>query len=233
MAKAAANTAVQYLAKQRALLRPAGEAPTPQQRQVERDHDDWLFNVRTHANSSPLHVPPVAFVSTPLTEQDVIGLFHELVSLGVFAGIKVYATSQSQTYDSMVRFECDRGTPHLAYSLDESPLGLSPFVLGNERKFATRNLTLEFKNNLDGLILDVGDPNSRKTFGHMDICVCWSVVGERFRGFELTEIVESNLDLREFPGATHVLIRDGDVHRLQVVMLKAIIDRILAGQLPL
>jgi hypothetical protein len=94
LAQKAADRVVQYLAKQRALLRPSGESPTPEQRQVEKDHQDWVFNVRTHAKTQPLHIPPATFISTPLTEQDVVGLFHQLSALGVFPGIRTYATSQ-------------------------------------------------------------------------------------------------------------------------------------------
>ena len=90
LAKKIADRAVQYLADQRAFLRAPGEAPTPEQRQIESDHSDWMYNVRNHAESEPLHLPPTTFVSVPLTEQDVVGLFHQLSALGVFSGIKIY-----------------------------------------------------------------------------------------------------------------------------------------------
>ena len=188
-AKKAADRAVQYLARQRALLRAPGESPTPEQRQIERDHADWMFNVQKHAEKSPLHIPPSTYISTPLTEQDVIGLFHQLSSLGVFAGIRVYATSQSQTYDSLVEYDCDRETPGLQYKgSEENPLGVSPYTVGTNTRFLTKRLTLEFKNNLDGLIADV-EGDSPKTFGHIDICVCWGNVGESFKGYELEPLL--------------------------------------------
>jgi hypothetical protein len=119
-AKVAADRLVQYLGKQRSLLRPSGEAPTPEQRQVESDHSDWIFNVRKHAEASPLHIPPATYVSTPLTEQDVIGLFHQLSALGVFPGIKIYATSQIKTYDCLVQFDCGVDEPGLVYGSKEA-----------------------------------------------------------------------------------------------------------------
>jgi hypothetical protein len=111
-AQRAADRAVQYLAKQRGLLRPPGESPTPEQRQVEKGHDDWIFNVRKHK--------------------------------------------------------------------DDNPLGVSPYTLGTGKQFSTRHLTVEFKNNLDSLIEDVKG-ESPKTFGKIDICVCWSKVGDSFK----------------------------------------------------
>jgi hypothetical protein len=232
-AQKAADRVVQYLAKQRPLLRPSGESPTPEQRQVEKDHQDWVFNVRTHAQTHPLHIPPSTFISTPLTEQDVVGLFHQLSALGVFPGIRIYATSQSRTYDCLVEYDCERDRPSLLYkSSDSSPLGVSPYVLGDGKKFSTKHLTMEFKNNLDGLIDDV-DGEGPKTFGNIDICVCWSQVGDSFKGYQLELITEKNIDERKFPGVTHILTRDGDHHSIAVVMLKSVTDMIGAGHLSL
>lgn len=229
-AKDAADRIVQYLGKQRELLRPRGEENTPGQRQVEKDHADWLFNVRNHASTSPLHIPPVVYVSTPLTEQDVIGLFHQLSALGVFPGIKIYSTSQKKTYDCLIEFDCDPGEPGLPYSSQQHPLGLSPYVLGTNKTYSTRHLTVEFKNNLDALIGDFDSP-SPKAFGHIDICVCWGAVDDLFPGYSLEAIVESNLDERKYPGITHLLRHNGDAHVIAVIMLKHVTQMILAGQL--
>jgi hypothetical protein len=231
LAQKAADRVVQYLAKQRELLRPPGESPTPEQRQVEKDHADWIFNVKIHARTAPLHTPPATYISTPLTEQDVVGLFHQLSALGVFPGVKIYATSQSKTYDCLVEYDCPASEPGLAYrGADDNPLGVSPYTLGEQKKFTTKQLTLEFKNNLDGLIEDV-DGNSPKTFGNIDLCVCWSKVNASFKGYEIEPITEANLDERQYPGVTHLLRRDGDVHMVKVVMLETVISMIRAGNL--
>ncbi len=52
LANKIADRVVQYLAQQRELLRPAGESPNPDQREIEKNHADWLFNVQTHAKAS-------------------------------------------------------------------------------------------------------------------------------------------------------------------------------------
>jgi hypothetical protein len=233
LAKKAADRAVQYLADQRAFLRPPGESPTPEQREVERDHGDWMYNVKKHAELAPLHMPPTTFVSIPLTEQDVVGLFHQLSALGVFAGIKIYATSQRQTYDCLIQYDCHRDSVGLRYGgVDDNPLGLSPYVLGEDDQFVTKQLTLEFKNNLDGLIDDL-DVQKSKSFKHLDICVCWATVDSSFPGYSLEEITETNLDERQFPGATHLLAKDGETHVIQVIMLKKIAEIIEAGHIKL
>lgn len=232
LARRAADRAVQYLAKQRELLKPAGEAPTPGQREVERNHGDWVYNVREHAKRSPLHIPPLTFVSEPLTEQDVVGLFHQLTTLGLFAGIRIFATSQVATYDCLVEFDCPADAPGLRYvSVDECPLGVSPYVLGSSKRFSTRPQTLEFKNNLDGLVDELGRAETRKSYGHIDVCVCWSTVSDKFEGYQLSEITEGNIDRRGLPGVTHLLERDGESHVIQIIMLKNVIDMIKSGNL--
>lgn len=228
-AKRAANRAVQYLADQRLFLRPTGEVPSAQQREIERNKQDWEFNVRSHQKRLPLHVPPIKYESEPLTEQDVVGLYHQLCALGVFPGVRILATSQSQTYDSVMYFRCTSDETGLRFG--DSVLGLAPSVLGNGVEFATRNLTVEFKNNLDGLIADIDDENKPKQYQHIDICVCWGTVQDTFAGYELTAVGTTNLDQRRYPGTTHFLQRDGDSHTIEVVMLSTIRDLMESGDL--
>jgi len=234
LARRAADRAVQYLAMQRPLLKPAGESPSPGQREVEKSHGDWIFNVKYHAQNSPLQIKPTTYLSTPQTEQDVVGLFHQLSALGTFPGIQVFATSQNHTYDCLVKYECESSRYGLRYgSSDTNPLGVSPYVCGAKSQFETKELTLEFKNNLDALISDVTSDDSGKAFAHIDICVCWSTVDESFEGFEIEEITEANLDMREFPGATHLLRRDGETHIIQVILLETVAKMINSGRLHL
>ena len=230
-AKSAANRAVQYLANQRSFLRPTGETPSAWQRELERNKQDWEFNVQKHQEQNPLYIPPVTYESEPLTEQDVVGLFHQLSALGVFPGIHFLATSQIQTYDSLIFFRCDSDTKGLRAR--ESTLGLAPSVLGDSGTFRTRNLTLEFKNNLDGLIADIDDENRPKQYQHIDICVCWGTVQEAFAGYELNPVIPTNLDQRRYPGATHLLQRDGESHSIQVIMLSRLRDLVESGELSL
>ena len=69
------------------------------------------------------------------------------------------------------------------------------------------------------------------TLGNIDVCVCWGKVGGSFKGYELEETTESNLDERQFPGVTHLLRRDGDVHMVKIMMLQTITRMIEAGNL--
>ena len=219
------------MSEQRNFLKDPGEAPTEGQRETERNHEDWVFNVKTHSLISPLYQPPLTYQSIPLTEQDVVGLFNQLTALGVFPGIKIYATSQTHTYDCLVKFECDPLTPGLQYiSEEENPLGISPRLLG-KKNFGTSSLTLEFKNNLDGLMADFGDSKSRKAFKHVDICVCWSQITPDFKGYEIEELNGTNYEDRSYPGATHLLHKEGDTHIIQVIMLQNVLKQITSSHI--
>ena len=233
LAKDSADRAFQYLMKQQNFLKPRGDAPTPDQREIEKNHEDWIYNVKKHADNSPLIIPLLTYKSEPLQEQDVIGLFHQLSAHNIFPGIQVFATSQIKTYDSLVKFECSVGNKNLRYhSVDENPLGVSDYILGEKANFSTRYLTLEYKNNLDGLIGDlVGKADPTKDFSHVDICVCWRVVADKFPGFTLEEINNENIEERRYPGTTHLLRRDGDRHVIQVIMLERVVEMIKTGQI--
>jgi hypothetical protein len=236
LAHSAADDAIQYLLKQTGLLKQAGQKTTAAQRLVEKNHEDWMDNVKAHAKEEPINIPPVSYVSTPETEQDVIGLFHQLSALGLFPGLQILATSGQHTYDSYVKFEITKPLDRLRYrGIDDNPLGLSTDVLGLEdEEFSTKGLTLEFKNNLEGLIADIDDRERRKSFSHIDICVCWGCIEDPQQGYKLEEVTPVNLNERIFPGVTHVLRKDDEEsHVIQVIMLEAIVKKIVAGQIRL
>lgn len=234
-AKTAADRVLQYCVNQKEFLKPRGDSPTPGQREVELNHDEWKFNVQDHARNKPLDIPPVTYKSMPLTEQDVTGLFHQLSALGIFPGIQVFATSQIKTYDSLIKYECSVNTKGLRYqAADNDPLGVSPYILGKHDTFSTRYLTLEFKNNLDLLVGEFGDgtdADSRKDFKHIDICVCWGVIADFFPGYVFEEITKQNIDERKYPGITHLLRRDGDSHVVQVILLEKVVEMITTGRI--
>jgi hypothetical protein len=148
LAQIIADDAVQYLLRQGGLLKPAGEKTTSAQRAVEKSHEDWVDNVKANAKDNPLSIAPLCYVSTPITEQDVVGLFHQFAALGLFAGLKILATSAAHTYDCYAQFDCKQGVERLRYT-EHNPLGLSADIFGvGDPHFSTKGLTLEFKKRL-------------------------------------------------------------------------------------
>jgi hypothetical protein len=117
---------------------------------------------------------------------------------------------------------------------DQNPLGLSTDIFGVvDRHFSTKGLTLEFKNNLEGLIDNLENPASKKAFHNIHICVCWGSIETQHRWYTLDAITEANLHERHYPGITHVLRRDGENHNIQVVMLEEIVKLFSTGQIVL
>jgi hypothetical protein len=231
LAQIAADDAIQYLLKQGGLLKPAGEKTTSAQRKVEKDHDDWVDNVKANAKENPLSIPPVCYASTPITEQDVVGLFNQFAALGLFPGLKILATSAAHTYDCYVIFDCRDRVERLRYT-DDNPLGLSQDIFGvDDTHFSTRGLTVEFKNNLEGLIDNLESPSSKKAFSHIDICICWGSIDTDHRWYTLDPVTEANLHERHYPGVTHVLRRDSHTHIIQIVMLEEIVKKVSTGQI--
>lgn len=236
LAQKTADDAIQLLLKQKPFLKQAGDKTDDAQRQVELDHESWLANVNEHARLHPLSAPPLCYTSTPIMEQDVIGLFNQLAALGLFPGLKIHATSAGQTYDCYVRFDCREDAERLRYvGVDNNPLGLSHDVLGpTQTHFRTKGLTLEFKNNLLGLIGNLEAPDSPKTFNNIDICVCWESLDEPNRWYTADPITEDTLRLRKFPGVTHLLRKDDESqHTIQVIALADIMKMVASGNIRL
>jgi hypothetical protein len=76
----------------------------------------------------------------------------------------------------------------------------------------------------------LGDENTSKSFGHIDVCVCWTMIGDKFPGYGIETIAEANLDERAYPGVTHLLRRDGDAHKIGLILLKEVTDAVRAGR---
>ena len=134
-----------------------------------------------------------------------------------------------------MQFDCREDLDRLRYrGIDNNPLGLSLDTFGaNETRFTTKGLTVEFKNNLEGLLGNLGSQSSSKAFKNIDICVCWGALQEKHRWYTLDPITVANLHVRHFPGVTHVLRRDDEAHVIQVIVLEDVIKRIQASQIRL
>jgi hypothetical protein len=103
---------------------------------VERNHQEWVDNVKAHAKDSPLSAPLASYVSTPITEQDVVGVFHQFSALGLFPGMRILATSGQHTYDCYALFETKDADPLRYKAIDDNPLGLSSDVLAPEDRIS-------------------------------------------------------------------------------------------------
>jgi hypothetical protein len=106
-----AASIVNRLKKWRHLLRAdTGASPSIQGESVL---DAWIKSQETHESTSPLRIAnenffaplhEVSITATPISEQDVIVLFNQLVAGGVIRGLRLLATSCHQQYDGIFRF---------------------------------------------------------------------------------------------------------------------------------
>jgi hypothetical protein len=175
--------------------------------------DEWKKEMSEHEANNPLVIDSehffhptkkVSITSQPTREQDVIALFHELLSGGVIRGIRILATNERLTYDSLCRisFEGDRGI----YEYDEvkNPLGIDGSVLDEVLGKVTEAMVLEYKFSLDGLMTDLDA--QEKNIGDLDVCVAWEMGDAWQEQFSIqTLIVPENVPTRSFHGATHLL----------------------------
>jgi hypothetical protein len=109
----------------------------------------------------------ISLVSQPQKEQDVIALFHELLGCGVLKGYNIFATSQSETYDSLYELEYP-DEAELKFERVGRPLGVADRYVGT----ITEPRVLEYKYDFDGLLDDL--EQEVKSASHIHLVVCWT-----------------------------------------------------------
>jgi hypothetical protein len=140
----------------------------------------------------------LAFISKPQQEQDVVALFHELIGFGVLKGFRIFATSQSDKYDSLFYMEHDKEEP-IFFDKERNRLGITrsiPIPYQSEPK------VLEYKYSFDSLMDDLD--KELKFEKHIDLVVCWQAdkkFKERFYFQSL--LIGDEGSSREIYGATH------------------------------
>src|SRR5690606_20406700 len=114
----------------------------------------------------------ICLVSEPQQEQDVVALFHQLLAIRLLKGYRIFATSQSETYDSLYSLDY-RSAGDVQYSREINPLGVSDRISDHSE---TELKVLEYKFDVDSLVEDF--EREVKTAEHIELVVCWSVGSE-------------------------------------------------------
>lgn len=194
--------------------------------------DQWKEEMLEHESSSPLTLEnehffaprrKISITSEPTREQDVIALFHELVSGGVIRGLEILSTNERFTYDGLFRIDFSADRDLYEYAEISNPLGVSHDVLDEMHGKRTKPKVLEYKYSLDGLVADI--QNQDKNMNDIDLCVCWSVGDEWAQHYSITTLLTpENVHQRQYHGATHVLQDPDSRARLcDLIMLKDLI----------
>jgi hypothetical protein len=169
---------------------------------------DWISKHEEHQNLHPLEIlnpnfflpmKEISLLSEPLSEQDVIVLFSQLIAGGVIRGIKILGTHQSLPYDSVCRIVINEPKENHIYHPTLNPLGIDSL---NLKILTSKPFVLEYKLNMDAL-LDEFD-KEEKSEKDINIVVCWTA-GQKWRERYMIQplLHPDYLDYRVFHGATH------------------------------
>lgn len=197
-------------------MRPdTGAVPIPPAKALH----DWKKQQEQYRDDFPVSLvfnnTPLALLSAPRQEQDVIALFHELIGAGVIKGIGVFSTSQSETYDSLIELNYPESDGY-KFDNEDNPLGVTvelPFPHVSEPK------VLEYKYDFDSLLHDFA--KEIKFLQHIDLVVCWEASGEYKEKLYLNSFLVGNEGAdRSVFGATHQAYSPGSEKRFEVIILK-------------
>jgi hypothetical protein len=169
---------------------------------------DWKRAQEEYRNHHPLSLAfagkSVSVVSEPRQEQDVIGLFHELIGMAILRGFSFLGTSQSDRYDSVFFMNYLEGD-NVLFDAKANRLGVTRSY---SLPYVTEPKILEYKFEFDSLVADF--EKEAKYAKHVDFVVCWSA-GQQFRErFYLQSLlVGDEGSSRQIFGATHQVFSVG------------------------
>lgn len=192
---------------------------------------DWINKQVKHEEDAPLRLSnknfflplnEISITSKPLSEQDVIVLFNQLIAGGVIRGIRLLATSQTEQYDSIYRFYVSEPLKNHVFDKETNPLGVQE--LAQDKAFASKPYVLEYKYQLDALIQEF--ESGIKSERDIGLVVAWDMGSEWKKRYAVTSLLDlDNIQHRPFHGLTHIF-RDentGDV-RFYGILLSELLE---------
>ncbi|GAB6615695.1 MULTISPECIES: ATP-binding protein [Bacillus] len=209
----------------------------------EESISKWIDKQRAHEINSPLIIKnknfflptkEIGITSTPLSEQDVIVLFSQLIAGGIIRGLKVMSTSQFNQYDGIFKYYYSEPSQNHIFKEDSNPLGIKEkiwqdsFKNFKESPSSTESTTspkiLEYKYNLNSLWEDFN--NKEKSEKNINLVISWEI-GDKWLGkYTVVSYLDlTNIDDRKIHGVTHSF-HDPDTHELKfnAIILSELID---------
>lgn len=204
----------------------------------EKALDDWKDLMNNHEQSNPLildnpnfflPINQISMTSIPTREQDVIALFNQLLAGGVIRGIKIMSTNERFTYDGLFHIAIVPPFENHIFNIDTNPLGINEDTIDDLKVkfpdgFYSAPKVLEYKYSLDGLIEDI--ENGLKNTNDINLVVAWEA-GELYKEnfYIISMLLEDNLNLRQYHGATHRLF-DVNTNEMvcELILLKDLIS---------
>ncbi len=195
--------------------------------------DEWIDEQKIHEKQKPLlllsdhffiPVNEVSVTAEPLSEQDVIVLFSQLLAGGVIRSIKLMSTSQHQKYDGVFRYFVKPPVENHVFDKEKNPLGVPEINFQGDEPIKSSPFILEYKYCVDALIREF--ENDEKLEKDIDLVVAWTIGDEYKKRYMVTSLLDlENLHHRQFHGITH-LFRDektGEI-RFRAIILSELIE---------
>jgi len=196
----------------------------------EANLDVWIKQQETHETAHPLVISnpnffaplnEVSITATPVSEQDVVVLFNQLIAGGVIRGLRLMATSSHQQYDGVFRYFVNDPLQNHQFNEETNPLGIQD--LKHDKEFQSKAYVLEYKHNVDALIQEF--ENEEKIERHINLVVAWDIGEQWKKRYAVTSLLDlENLQHREFHGLTHAFRdeRTGDVRFYGIILSELI-----------
>ena len=172
--------------------------------------DDWIQLQRQHEADHPLAIKnpnffapmkEISITAVPLSEQDVVVLFNQLIAGGVIRGMKLMATSSHQQYDGIYRFMVKEPLQNHLFDKEANPLGVQ--TMQHTSEFSSKPYVLEYKQNVDALIQEF--ESQEKQESDISLVVAWDIGSEWKKRYTVTSLLDSsNIQHRPFHGITHI-----------------------------
>lgn len=184
---------------------------------------EWKRQELDRVEENPLGVPAemessVSFLSPPQVEQDVIGLFHQLLAGGLLRGYEILATSAHERYDGLFRVNYSDTT--FGFDLASRPLGVN--ARDDDTSKPQQPSVLEYKYELSGLVRDF--EKEEKDAGNIDLLVCWSIDPDAAKLDLRSYLIGDAGEDRLFFGATHKAIRPEENAAFEVLCLSDLLS---------
>lgn len=159
----------------------------------------------------------------PLSEQDVIALFIELIVLDEIKGYYLKMLSSNATYDGLFDYNIER-SPDVILT-DDNYLGISEDIFISEgiSEINKEDIIIEFKYKLSSIFSDLDQ--KRKKISDIDILVCWDTNNDsklEEYGYYITQ--KDHIDTI-FYGVTHDVV--GSEGTLKVIELKTVCKNLM------
>jgi hypothetical protein len=161
----------------------------------------WLEEKKKHRADNPIAFTyggqNISYASIPVSEQDLVAFFHEVVGMGVIKGIRFLSTSEHDRYDGCYIAHYD--TNDYQYNKNTCPLGVDAKIVSARE---SKPFVLEYKFDLDGLIADFA--SDRKYQSEINAVICWTIGSTYDEQFIVRSyLVGEEGSTRQFYGATH------------------------------